>query len=148
MRTAGIALALLAGLSCDVHAQNFEDHQKHVAAAMAALKAENAKEGKDCAQAHNQREDTICTGEVAQAADKDLTVFLDNLKALLPEQDQARIQASQDAWSDYRKKACDAVYAFYEKGAIRYSAQSRCEIRLTRERMRDLDDLYEMPLHH
>ncbi len=148
MRTAVISLALLAGLSYGANAQSFEDHQKHVAAATAALRAENAKEGKDCVQAHNQREDTICTAEAAQAADKNLIVFFDNLKALLPEQDQAKLQVSQDAWSDYRKKACDAVYAFYEKGSIRYSAQSRCEIHLTRQRMRDLDALYEMPLHH
>jgi len=141
-----IVLTALVLASAAVFGQDFQARQHHVAAALAALKMEQAKQGHDCAQAKNQYDDTMCTAEVAQAADKNLATFYDNLKAILG--DDKNLEDSQKAWLEYRKQACDAIYEFYKGGTIRNSAQARCEIRLTRERMGDLDALYEMPLHH
>lgn len=120
----------------------------NVVAALAALKAEQAKEGKDCRNVTSQYEDNICTAEVAKAADKNMTVFYDNLKATLGPESQKALEESQAAWLQYRTKACGAVYEFYKDGSIRYAEHARCETLLTRGRMRDLDYLYESPLHH
>lgn len=119
----------------------------HVATAVAALRNEQAKEGQDCKNARSQYEDNVCTAEVAKAADKNMTVFYDNLKALLSPESQEALHESQAAWLEYRSKACGAVYEFHKSGSIRYAEQARCETGLTRERMRDLDYLYEGPLH-
>ena len=128
-------------------AQDFKAHQQHAAAALVALKTEQAKEGKDCLQAQNQYDDNICTRQVAEAADRNLAVLFDNLKAIVGGDAQKKLQVSQDAWLEYRKKACDAVFEFYKDGTIRKAEQARCETRLARARMRDLDFLYETPLH-
>jgi uncharacterized protein YecT (DUF1311 family) len=129
-------------------ARDFKAQQQHVAAALAALHAEQAKEGKDCPDVRGQRDEDICTGQVAEAADRNLAIFYDNLKAIIDGEAQKKLQDSQNAWLDYRKKACDAVYEFYKDGTIRNSEQARCQTRLTRDRMRALDSLYETPLHH
>ena len=147
MRT-GLTIVLLCFACFAATAQNHREPDKQRAAAWAAFKAEVDKDGKDCAEAKNQYEDTICTAQVAEAADKDLNLFFQYVKSVMTGEDQEKLQASQDAWVGYRKKACDAVYDFFAGGTIRNSAQARCEIRLTRERMRDLNDFYETPLYH
>src|SRR5215469_8439521 len=113
---ATVAISLLIACACTSLGQG-----QHVAAAMAALKAEQAKEGQDCKNTTSQREDNICTGEVAEAADKNMTVFYDNLKAMLGPESQKALDESQAAWLEYRKKACGAVYEFYKDGSIRYA---------------------------
>ena len=128
-------------------AQDYQAHQQHTTVAAEALKTELAKQGKDCVQARSQFEDTACTAQVVQAADRSFAIFFDNLKAILPVDAQSILQGTQRAWLDYRKKACEAVFEFYKNGTIRNSEQARCEIRLTRQRMQDLDFLYYGPLH-
>lgn len=144
-----ITLMILGVMACSLAsvAQDHEVHQRHVAAAAAALKTELAKNGRDCVQAHTQYEDTACTAQTAEAANRSLAIFFDNLKAILPKDAQSTLLNTQKAWSDYRKKACDAIYEFYKDGSIRDSEQARCEIQLTRQRMQDLDFLYYGPLH-
>jgi len=147
VRATMVISLLVAGASVSP-AQDFHAYQQHVAAAVAALKAEQAKEGKDCTNTKSQYEDNICTAEVVKAADTSLSVFYDNLKAILGRESQKDLQESQTAWLQYRTKACDAIFEFYKDGTIRKAEQARCETRLTRERMQDLDYLYESPLHH
>lgn len=143
-----VLILLVAMCSSVSLAQNLDVRQQHVEAAMAALQAEQAKEGKDCANAKSQYEETVCTAETAKTADTSLSAFYTNLKAILGSENQARLQESQNAWLQYRIKACDAVFELYKGGTIRNSEQARCETRLTRQRIRDLDYLYEGPLHH
>jgi uncharacterized protein YecT (DUF1311 family) len=142
-------MILLTVMACSVAsvAQDHEVHQRHVATAAAALKTELAKNGKDCVQAHTQYEDTACTAQTAEAANRSLAIFFDNLNSILPKDAQSTLLETQKAWSDYRKKACDAIYEFYRDGSIRDSERARCEIQLTRQRMQDLDFLYYGPLH-
>lgn len=141
-------VSLVVACSIALLAQDFKARQQHVTAAVAALNADDAKTGKDCVQAKNQYEGNICTAQVADDADQNFAVFYENLKAIIGDDAQKKLQDSQDAWLDYRKKACDAVLDFYKSGTIRNSEYSRCQTRLTRQRMRDLDFLYDSPLHH
>ena len=127
--------------------QDYKTHHQHVIVAEETLKTELAKQGKDCIQAQSQYEDTACSAQVARAADQSLVVFFENLKAILPSDAQSTLQDTQQAWLNYRKKACEAVFEFYKDGTIRNSEQARCEIRLIRQRMQDLDFLYYGPLH-
>jgi uncharacterized protein YecT (DUF1311 family) len=58
------------------------------------------------------------------------------------------IAGSETAWLRYREKQCQAVFEFYRPGTIASAAQARCEIRLAESRMRDLNELFDGPLHH
>jgi uncharacterized protein YecT (DUF1311 family) len=147
VRCVVLTVSLVAASVC-LLAQDFKAHEQHAVIAISALKAEESKEGKDCSQARDQHEQNICTAEVAEAADRNLALFYDNLKAIIDGDAQKKLQQSQDAWLQYRASACDAVFEFYKDGSIRNSERARCAIRLTRQRMRDLDVLYEGPLHH
>jgi len=141
-----LTLFFLVVVSMAAASQNAVEHAK---TAVAVLRAEMAKEGKKCKGANDQREETTCTAQAASAADHNLSIFFDNLKAIVGHDGAGKeLEASQRAWIAYRKTTCDAIFEFYKGGSIRYANQSRCEIRLTRERMRDLDYLYESPLHH
>ena len=67
---------------------------------------------------------------------------------LFPVEQRLALRDSQQAWLNYRQKQCEAVFDFWRSGTVAPSAELRCKIELTRSRMRDLDSLYEMPLHH
>jgi uncharacterized protein YecT (DUF1311 family) len=55
---------------------------------------------------------------------------------------------SQQAWSSYRRRQCQAVFDFHRSGTIAGAAQARCDIGLAWSRMRDLEELIETALHH
>ena len=114
-------------------------------AANAAFAAEQARVGKDCISAHNQREDTACALDAADTTERNLSSFYTALQGIVGSD---ALRDSQRAWLNYRKKQCDAIYAFFKGGTIAPSARTRCEIELARSRMRDLDELFDVQLHH
>ena len=114
-------------------------------AAKAAFDKEMARVGKDCTQVRNQRDENDCQSDAAGATERNFAAFYKALEGIIG---NAALSDSQQAWLDYRKKQCDAVFDFWSPGTIAPSAELRCEIELTRSRMRDLDSLYETPLHH
>jgi uncharacterized protein YecT (DUF1311 family) len=44
------------------------------------------------------------------------------------------IKQSQVAWLQYRNAHCNAVYAYYERGTMRFIAHPSCMVELTRQR--------------
>jgi len=100
----GSMLITLVLASVTVFGQDFQARQQHVAAALAALKVEQAKEGHDCAQAKNQYDDTMCTTEVAQAAYKNLATFYDNLKAILGNDNGLQVSQKR-GWNTASRRA-------------------------------------------
>jgi uncharacterized protein YecT (DUF1311 family) len=110
-----------------------------------AFDSEMARVGKECVGIKTQHDDTMCQGEAAAATDRNLTVFVDALEGIVG---TGALRASQQAWSSYRKAQCDAVFDFFHAGTIAPSARARCDIELARSRMRDLNVLYDGPLHH
>lgn len=101
--------------------------------------------GKDCINVSNQHDENICEGEAAGGTEQNFAAFYSALEGIVG---SAGLRDSQQAWLDYRKKQCDAIFDFWRPGTIAPSASLRCDIELTRSRMRDLDELYEVPLHH
>ena len=114
-------------------------------AANAAFAAEAARIGKDCRGARNQREDTACEREAADTTERNLSDFYTALEGIVGSD---ALSGSHQAWLTYRKRQCDAIFAFYGRGTIAPSAQIRCQIALARSRMRDLDGLFDVQLHH
>ena len=113
--------------------------------ANAAFEAEGARAGKDCPGVTNQREENACEGAAADTTERNLSTFYNALEGIVG---SAPVRESQRAWLNYRKTQCIAVFTFWRRGTIAPSAESRCQIALARSRMRDLESLFEVPLHH
>ena len=115
-----------------------------------AYAREMAQEGHDCQNAPNQREENECIESARQTAENDFNLYYKGLAlALTPDPSNVtRLNEAQARWVEYRDKTCAAIREFYRGGSIQGSATARCEIGLTRSRMRDLETLYETPLHH
>lgn len=113
-------------------------------AAKAAFETEMARIGKDCAKAKTQRDENICQSDAATATERNFDAFYRSLENIVG---SGRLRESQQAWVDYRNKQCDAIFEFWRPGTVAPSAEMRCKIELMRSRMRDLDSLYETPLH-
>ena len=105
--------------------------------ANAAFGAEMARVGTDCTNVRNQREEDSC--------ERNFSVFYSALESIVGSD---ALYDSEQAWLDYRKKQCVAVFDFFRPGTIAPSAALRCKVELTRSRMRDLDSLFETALHH
>ncbi len=142
MRVLLIVAVLIA--SYPLPAQTPAEHQR---SAKAALQAELAAEGKDCPSAQTTYDENICIGAVAETTSTRFNTFYGALAALLEADDRKLLDDAQAQWQIYRQKTCNAVDHLYRAGTIRASADVRCEIELTRSRMRDLDSLYASVLH-
>jgi uncharacterized protein YecT (DUF1311 family) len=140
-----LLLSVLA-LSLSLFAQNPQQRQN---TARAALQSEMVQEGKDCPDAKSQFALNICIEQVWGASQRDFNIFYENLFSLLAPDptNQKALQTAQEQWLTYRALSCAAIDDLYRGGTIRPSAVTRCEIQLTRSRMRDLDSLYQTVLH-
>lgn len=117
-------------------------------AANDALQSQLSKEGKDCASPSNNYEDKVCIGEVQQQTEKDFSTFYVNLRAILDESSEKNLEDGQAKWVAYRDVTCQAIDDFFREGTARAGKVARCKIQLTRSRMKDLDEIYYLPLHH
>ncbi|HEV2616722.1 MAG TPA: lysozyme inhibitor LprI family protein [Candidatus Acidoferrales bacterium] len=113
--------------------------------AKVAFDAEMARIGKDCKNVMSQREEDSCQSDAAAATERNFSNFYNALEGIVGNK---VLNESEPAWLNYRKKQCDAILGFFQPGTIAPSAALRCKIELTRSRMRDLDSLFETPLHH
>jgi uncharacterized protein YecT (DUF1311 family) len=128
-------------------AQSPAQYQK---AASAALQSQLSREGKDCPGAHTTYDDNMCIGKVVEATHSDFDTFYRNLQLLLAvdSANANKLTQAQEQWLQYRKQTCDAIDELYRGGTIRPSAVMRCDIQITRSRMRDLDSIYYTVLHN
>lgn len=113
--------------------------------AKSAFDAEMARVGVDCPTAQSQREENACQQAAERRTTRNYAAFASAVESVVG--DTAWHKADQ-AWTSYRKSQCDAVFDFYRPGTIAPSARSRCMMELTRSRMRDLNTLFDTPLHH
>jgi uncharacterized protein YecT (DUF1311 family) len=139
-----ILISMSIGSGAATQAKRYQD------AAQTALQSQLSKEGKECAEAANTYEQNLCLDKAESRTEHDFDVFYQNLLALLNGEsaDQQKLKEAQAQWTQYKDKTCDAIDALYKGGTIRSLAVMRCEIEITRSRMRDLDYLYETILHH
>lgn len=130
-----------------VNAQSLPTHQK---AANDALQSQFSQEGKDCQDARNNYEDEFCITEIATQTEKDFSIFYENLEAILNlnPTNQKNLEDAQAKWVVYRDATCQAIDNFFQQGTARVGMVARCEIQVTRSRMKDLDAIYNLPLHH
>jgi uncharacterized protein YecT (DUF1311 family) len=102
----------------------------------------------DCLEARDNYEDKVCISQVAQQTENDFATFYQNLKELLDSTSQTSLEQAQQEWIVYRDRTCKAIDEFLRDGSARVGLVTRCEIQLSRSRMKDLDAIYNLPLHH
>jgi uncharacterized protein YecT (DUF1311 family) len=65
-----------------------------------------------------------------------------------PAAEVAAFDASEAAWHTYATAECNAVDTLWRGGTIVNSMVGSCNLRMARARLHELDDAYEMTLHH
>jgi uncharacterized protein YecT (DUF1311 family) len=116
--------------------------------ALAALASQQSESGHDCANATTTYDENMCLSKVSDQTQEAFDVFYKDLFSLLGDDDRTKLGNAQAQWIHYRKFSCDAVGEMFRGGTIRRSREMRCKIALTRSRMRDLADLYDLTLHN
>jgi uncharacterized protein YecT (DUF1311 family) len=133
--------------------------------------AEMAREkAGDCKDAKTQADFDYCYGEQLAITEKNLDSFEQVIRGLQagepktteelakqpagppgqelsPEQFAAEFNAVEKAWHNYRDLACKAAFHQFEGGSGAPSFEMECELKLTRDHMRELHMIYGEDLY-
>ncbi len=101
-----------------------------------------------CRNAYSTRDAEICNQDGQDAADADLQALTSQIRSRLTEDTTGAtlLTETAEAWGNYRDKACKAAYNQFQGGTGAPVASGQCSVRLTRERVRDLQAAYWMML--
>jgi uncharacterized protein YecT (DUF1311 family) len=165
MRLLLLGLALLPSLA---FAQTTPQDPRNAANAAYATEAAREKAG-TCPNATTTYDINMCLAhevEITRANYKAFTTALRAMLAPTPGDDDipfdggptgpavtsaakaAAFDAAESAWQTYATAECRAVDTFWRGGTIVNSMVDYCSLRLTRARLHELNDAYDMPLHH
>lgn len=146
------AVLLLSLLFCGSLTGTAQDGKQQRIADL-AYQAEMAHEVGDCPEALTLADRSVCLNDARVDTYKNYSQFFDALREALiqssPNDANAlALDGTEVVWEKYRVTACDAMVKVYDLGTIKHpgsdepSARTRCQIQLTRSRMRDLKQLY------
>ncbi len=102
-----------------------------------------------CLNAATTRDALTCNQDAQDAADADLQALLEQIKKHPGETDatsQALLNDTEEAWKNYRDKACKAAYNQMAGGTGAPVAEGECSVRITKEHVRELQAVYFMML--
>jgi uncharacterized protein YecT (DUF1311 family) len=141
------------------------------APANAAFAVEMAREkAPECPDATNTYDDNVCIAHENDLTDANYRAFTSALRAILalPSPDQpgvavpaigpsgpeatpatntAAFDTAESAWHAYAKAECKAVDTFWRGGTIVNAIFMECNLRQSRNRLRELDTAYSGELH-
>jgi uncharacterized protein YecT (DUF1311 family) len=67
--------------------------------------------------------------------------------ALTPKELSDEFERVEKAWQEYRETACTAAFHQFSGGTGGPSFEGQCELKLTRDHMRELDMIYGGAVH-
>jgi uncharacterized protein YecT (DUF1311 family) len=141
------------------------------AAALDAFAAETAREkAGDCPDAHTTVDINQCLGHEVDVTDTNYKAFAASIRAALalrrplgpgeendssgptgpaatPATSTAAFDEAETAWQAYRRAECNAIDVKWRGGTIVNSMVGACWLRMTRARMHELDDAYDLSSH-
>jgi len=149
------------------------DRQRLRAQAKKAFDAEMAREkAGDCPNARSTYETNNCLNNEFGITDENYKTYVEAVQALLslkgppppgqevhavqsgpagpeltPEQHTAEFDHLEAVWKPYSDAVCTATFHQYGGGTAGPPAEGECGLRMTRQHMRDLDQVYYGPLH-
>ena len=103
--------------------------------------------GKDCQAeaAAGQQPYNICIGAAAEEADKDYVTFYNNLQMLCHDQKElSALQSSETSWAAYRESALKAADVCWPEGTGAPGFRGQVYLSLLRDRMRELDEIFQL----
>ncbi len=127
--------------------QAVERRNVYKAPLRAAYHRQIALIGKDCTAevAQGQQPYNICMGEADEQAERDDAVFYSNLQMLCHDQEQLKtLQASEAKWRTYRDSEMQAAHAAWPDGTGAPGFAGEVYLRLVRDHMRELHDIYSL----
>jgi uncharacterized protein YecT (DUF1311 family) len=155
--------------------KEMKDHRKKLdklrADAAAPYSAELTREKIPlCPDANNTRDLNMCLVHEIELTNTNYKAFTSAIHAMLalpepgspgvstpiigptgpeatPATSMAAFDAAESAWQAYAKAECSAMDTLWRGGTIVNSIVGECELRMVRDRMRELDTAYEMELH-
>jgi len=102
-----------------------------------------------CLNAQTTRDAEECNQDAQEAADADLQALLEQIRKHPGEEDatsQALSKDTEEAWKNYRDKACKAAYNQMAGGTGAPVLEGECSVRITKEHVRGLQADYFMIL--
>ena len=134
----------------------------------AAYNAEVAREkAGDCPNASNTLGQVTCLFHEVDVTEANYKTFTTSLRAILaldsgdssdqigpsghpatPAMNTAAFDTSEIAWHAYSTAECNAMDTFWRGGTIVNSMVGECHLRVARSRLHELNDAYDMLLHH
>jgi len=155
--------------------QSMEKRQRLQAQAKQIFDAEMAREkAGDCPNAQTTADFNICFGDQGNITEQNLNSFEGIIRelnapepplpsqsaaepsqpvmgiagpSLTPEQFLAEFNHVEEVWRRYRETACTAAFHQFNGGTGGPSFQMTCELKLSRDHMRELDMIYGSDLH-
>jgi uncharacterized protein YecT (DUF1311 family) len=137
-------------------------------AVTAAYDAEVSREKTvDCPNASNTRDQITCLSHEMDVTKANYTAFTTALRAILaldsgnspdqagptgnpatPAMNTAAFDTAEAAWHTYSTAECNAMDTFWRGGTIVNSMVGECTLRVARSRLHELNNAYDMLLHH
>lgn len=104
----------------------------------------------DCPNAKTTLESVECLSTLAEKTSREVKTKYEQVLNLFKTDAKLRdaFVDAQETWFAYQKKTCDGIWEFWNPGTLKNPAALHCQVMLDRERVRTLDDLYEVPLNH
>ena len=93
-------------------------------------------------QAGPNAEQTRCFLEAAKAADRELNLVYNKIRAALSPADQSKLQIAQRLWVQFRDANCVAERELYDGGSAAPMAYEACLGADTRQRTTELNVMY------
>jgi uncharacterized protein YecT (DUF1311 family) len=149
----------------------FARHQELQAQAKDILAKEGSSEqAGDCTSSSTTLDFKECFSNLADSAEESLKSYESIIHELLAPRPQppgvskpdhgpggpsltstqliAELDSVEESWRQYREHACTAAFHQFDGGTGGPSFQAECELRLTRNHMRELDIIYGIQLHN
>lgn len=103
----------------------------------------------DICNASTQEQENTCAQRLLGTTRADFDQFYAALKSVLglDPMNADALERTQVLWRAYEEATCKAISDFFTPGTITASATMRCEIQLTKSRLRDLNEIYFIPLY-
>jgi uncharacterized protein YecT (DUF1311 family) len=102
-----------------------------------------------CDDAESNRDTIGCGGSASTAADADLSALLAQLRNKFEagSPDREALDKGQALWIAYRESTCSASRQLWDGGSGAPAAYLECERMLTHDRVRNLNEIYFIPLY-
>jgi uncharacterized protein YecT (DUF1311 family) len=114
---------------------------------LSPVKAQDRKP--DCPDAKTTLDAINCYEKLADETDDRVKELVQKILNLKPDEKlRAGFQQAQESWEKYREQSCTQIWNFWNPGTIKNPESVRCRVILNRQRIKFLQDMYEVPLHH